>query len=101
MKGLNKDEIFKLLKENKVQLIKYNIKRIGLFGSFIRGDNDDNSDVDFMVVFEEGKKNFDNFIGLVFFLEKILDRKVDLLTIESLSPYMKTKILKETHFETI
>lgn len=101
MKGLSKDNIFKLLRENKVQLLKHQVKRIGLFGSLIRGDNDDSSDVDFLVVFQEGKKNFDNFMGVALFLENILDRKVDLLTIEALSPHMKSKILKEAYFETI
>ncbi len=56
---------------------------------------------DLLVEFDEGKKNYDNFIELVFFLESLLQRKVDLLTIEALNPYMKPKILKEAYFETI
>ena len=46
----------------------------------------------------EGKKNYDIFIELAFLLEDLLQRKIDLLTIEALNPYIKPKILKETYF---
>ncbi len=101
LKGLNKDEIFKRLKENRKELLRFHVKKIGLFGSFLRGNNDDNSDIDFLVIFEEGKKNYNDFIELAFFLEDLFHRKVDLLTEESLSPYMKTNILPEVYFESI
>ena len=101
MKALNKEEIFKLLKHNKEKLKKHYVKKIGIFGSVLRGDNTNESDIDFIVEFEDGKKNYDNFIELAFLLERLLQRKVDLLTIETLSPYMKPKILKETYFESI
>lgn len=101
MEDLTKQQILKLLKQNKEQLLKYHVKKLGLFGSFLRGDNNDMSDVDFLVEFKEGQKTFNNFIELAFFLEDLLNRKVDLLTIDSLSPYMKPKILKEVLFESI
>jgi len=101
MKALNKDEIFKLLKQHKEKLKNYSVIKIGLFGSVLRGDITDESDIDFIVEFEEGKKNYDNFIELAFLLENLLQRKVDLLTIDALSPYMKPKILKEAYFESI
>ncbi|KKL74658.1 hypothetical protein LCGC14_2062700, partial [marine sediment metagenome] len=99
MKALNKEEIFKILKQNKEKLKKRHVLKIGIFGSVLRGNNTNESDVDFIVEFEDGKKNYDNFIELAFLLEHLLQRKVDLLTIEALSPYMKPKILKETYFE--
>jgi predicted nucleotidyltransferase len=45
-----------------------------------------------------GKKNFRNFIHLAFFLEDLLNRKVELVTPESLSPYLKPNILKEIEY---
>ncbi len=51
--------------------------------------------MDFLIEFEQGKKNFDNFIDLAFYLEGLLGRKVELITPESLSRYMGPKILKE------
>ncbi len=101
MKALNKEEIFKLLKQHKEKLKKHHVIKIGIFGSVLRGDNTNESDIDFIVEFEDGKKNYDNFIELAFLLERLLQRKVDLLTIEALSPYMKPKILKEAYFELI
>ena len=101
MKPLIKEDIFKLLKENKEKLKKHHVKKIGLFGSILRGDQTNESDVDLIVEFEEGKKSYDNFIELAFLLENLLQRKIDLLTIEALNPYMKPKILKEAYFESI
>ena len=101
MKALNKEEIFKLLKQHREKLKNYYVIKIGLFGSVLKGNNTNESDIDFIVEFEEGKKNYDNFIELAFFLENLLQRKVDLLTIEALNPYMKPKILKEAYFESI
>ncbi len=100
MKALNKEDIFKLLKQNKEKLKNYHVKKIGLFGSVLREDHTNESDVDLIVEFEQGKKNYDNFIELVFLIEGLLERKIDLLTIEALNPYMKPKILKEAYFES-
>lgn len=101
MQALNKEDIFKLFKQHKEQLKNHCVKKIGLFGSVLKGVNTNESDIDLIVEFEVGKKNYDNFIELAFFLEKLLQRKVDLLTIDALSPYMKPKILKEAYFESI
>lgn len=98
---LNREEILKLLRNNRHNLQKYGVKRIGLFGSFVREENNQESDIDFLVEFEEGMKNFDNFINLAFFLEELFNKKVDLLTQESLNPYLKPYILKEVQFELI
>ena len=101
MKVLNKEEIFKILKQHKEKLKKRYVLKIGIFGSVLRGDNTDESDIDFLVEFEDGKKNYDNFIEVAFLLERILQRKVDLLTMEALNPYIKPRILKEAYFESI
>jgi len=101
MKSLNKEEIFKLLNQHREELKNYNVIKIGLFGSVLRGDNTKESDIDFIVEFEEGKKNYDNFIEVAFLLENLLQKKVDLLTMEAINPYMKPKILQEAYFESI
>ena len=101
MKAISKEDIFKLLKQHKAKLKNQYVKKIGLFGSVLRGDNTNESDVDLIVEFEKGKKNYDNFIDLVFLLEDLFQKNVDLLTIDALSPYMKSKILKKAYFESI
>jgi len=72
-----------VLKEHKKELKeKYGVKRIGIFGSFARGEQNERSDVDVIVEFENGKATLDNFMELTELLEKIFGRKVDLLTKE-------------------
>ncbi len=71
------------------------VYRFGLFGSFVTGKQNADSDVDILVEFKPGEKTFDSFMNLAFLLEDILGRKVDLVTPESLSPYIGPKILAE------
>ena len=64
------------------------VRRIGLFGSFVRGERRPDSDVDLLVDFEPLGKTFDHFMELSFLLEEVLQRRVELVTPESLSPYL-------------
>jgi predicted nucleotidyltransferase len=96
-----KQEIFNLLNQSRSQLKKLGVKRIGLFGSFVRGEQIDNSDVDLLVEFEPQQKTFDNFMELSFFLEDILKNRIDLVTTESLSPYIGPHILKEVEYASL
>jgi uncharacterized protein len=94
----DKKQIFERLNEHEAELRRFGVKRFGLFGSFQRGQQSSKSDVDFLVEFEIGKKSFDNFMNLAFFLEDLLERKVDLVTTESLSPHIGPKILREVEY---
>lgn len=67
--------------------------KIGIFGSYAKGLQNDKSDIDILVEFE--KPSYDNFIELSFYLEDLFHKKVDLLTPNSLSPFMKTSVEKE------
>ncbi len=72
---------------------RFHVKRIGLFGSFARGDEKETSDVDIMVEFE--KPTFNNFMNLAFFLEDLFGRRVELVTPDSLSPYIASYVARE------
>ncbi len=74
---------------------KYNVTKIGVFGSFARGEGKEGSDVDVLVEFREGYKTFDNYMELKFFLEDIFSHNVDLVTIKALKPQLKEDILQE------
>ncbi|MBF0463891.1 MAG: nucleotidyltransferase family protein [Nitrospirae bacterium] len=74
---------------------KYGVRKIGIFGSFSRGEEREFSDIDILVDFNEGAKNFDNFMELKFFLEDLFGRKVDLVTVYALRPQFKESILSE------
>lgn len=93
---VNKASVLSLLKANEPQLRAYGIQRMGLFGSFARDHAiHKKSDVDFLVDFKKGEKTFRNLMNLGYFLEDLLGRKVELVTTESLSPYIGPRILKE------
>jgi len=83
---------------------KYKVKRIGLFGSYLRGEQKKDSDIDILIEFDENAFDsnftgyFDNYMELKAFLEKILDKKIDLLTVEMISPYIQPNILKEVDY---
>jgi len=90
-----KELIFKRILDEKKQLAFYGVKNIGLFGSFVRGDQTPLSDIDILVEFAPEKHTFDNFMEVAFLLEKILGRKVELITKEALSPHIGPHILRE------
>lgn len=74
---------------------KLGVRRIALFGSLARGEARPDSDVDVLVEFGPGEKNFDRFLALANLLEDLLGRRVDLVTTEALSPYIGPHILAE------
>ena len=71
------------------------VVRLALFGSVLRGEATADSDVDILVEFEPGAKSFDRFMALAELLEDRLGRPVELVTTESLSPYIGPRILAE------
>jgi predicted nucleotidyltransferase len=75
---LTKASIVRALREQDEDLKRFSVRRIGLFGSFARGQQHSASDIDFVVEFE--KPTYDNFYGLSIFLENLFDRKVQILT---------------------
>ena len=83
-----------ILKKNKPVLEKvYKVREIGIFGSFARGEEHDDSDLDLLVEFSEPVGW--EFIDLKEYLEEIFDREVDLVTKNALKPQMRNRILRE------
>ncbi len=94
--GKSFEEIKRFFDKNKLRLRdRYGVKNTGIFGSIIRGEETQRSDIDILVEFEDGKETFKNYMGLKFFLEDTLKKKVDLVIIETLKPLIKDDILKE------
>lgn len=87
-------EVVDLLKRHLTEVkSRFGVRRIGLFGSYARGEQRRGSDVDIIVEFKE--PTFDNFMDLVFFLENLLGREVDLVTPNSLSPHIRPVVERE------
>jgi len=89
------EEIKNILAEHRGELRqKYKVKKIGVFGSFVRGEQRKRSDIDLLVEFEETPSLFE-FMDLEEYLSKILGLKVDLVTKDALKPRIGEQILRE------
>lgn len=75
-------------------LKKYGVKKASLFGSFVRGEETPQSDIDMLVQFEEGKSLLD-LIGLEMELEETFQRKFDVITYKSVHHLLRNSILGE------
>lgn len=91
-------EIVQILQEYRDRVRALGVRRLGLFGSFVREAARPESDVDVWVEFEPGRKTFDNFMELAFLLEDLFQRPVELVTPESVSPYIRPYIESELEY---
>ncbi|MBN2373335.1 nucleotidyltransferase family protein [bacterium] len=91
-------EIEKIIQQNKKELKeKYGLKEIGIFGSYVKGEQGENSDIDVLVEVER-PMGFVKFIKLENHLSQILGIKVDLVTKKALKPYIGRRILQEVQY---
>src|SRR5438309_1228033 len=94
----SKDQLLALIAEHQQQLKALGVKRCGIFGSFVRDDPGRASDTDLRVELEPGRKSFDKFMQLAFLFEELFGRRVDLLTLESLIPYLGPYIVRKMEY---
>lgn len=99
-KLITKTDIIKELQANEKNLLAYGVKEIGLFGSFLTNNANTQSDIDLLVDIKKENKTFKNFMSLNYFLENLFNRKVDLVTKQSLSPFIGPHILKSVEYVT-
>jgi predicted nucleotidyltransferase len=95
---LNKKAIIQILIAQKQILLEFGVEQIGLFGSFLRHEENADSDIDFLVNLRKEKKTFKNFMALNYFLESLFNRKVELVTKQSPSPYIGPHILSTVEY---
>ncbi|MEK6800678.1 MAG: nucleotidyltransferase domain-containing protein [Nanoarchaeota archaeon] len=82
--SLSSKKIINKIEEKSKDIKKYDVRKIGLFGSFIKNKQHKNSDIDIIVTFD--KETFDNYMDLLFLLERMFKRKVDLVIEKDLHP---------------
>ncbi|MHB8173458.1 MAG: nucleotidyltransferase family protein [Nitrospirota bacterium] len=92
------DPLELIIKQREILKKKYGVRKIGIFGSFARGSASKGSDVDVLVEFRKGRKKFDNYMDLKFFLEDVFKRDVDLVTEQALKPQLKSEILHQVKY---
>ena len=90
--------IMQKIEDNMDKINIFGVKKIGLFGSYVKDEQELESDLDFLVEFEEGKKTFDNYMDLKFLLESMFNRNVDLVVFEALKPDLKPHILETVKY---
>lgn len=90
-----KEDLVNRIRQRRSELQALGIASIALFGSFARGTQKRRSDVDLLVNFTAGEKSFDHFMEASFLLERIMSRKVRLITGDSLTPAFKARIEKD------
>ena len=90
-----KEDPLEELKKTLIDVLrKHDVKKAALFGSIVRGEATDESDIDLLVEFE-GRKSLLDLAGLKLDLQEIVRRNVDVLTYKSLHPLLKERILRE------
>ncbi|GIW47698.1 MAG: hypothetical protein KatS3mg078_1575 [Deltaproteobacteria bacterium] len=91
------ETILKKLKEHKEELIRcFSVKKIGVYGSYARGEQTSESDIDIYVEFDMESLTYERYLGLIEYLEKLLGRKIDLVTKDGVEtiriPHIKEEI---------
>jgi len=81
---LKKQKVLKKIEINKLKIVSLGVKKIGLFGSVLKGSQNKKSDIDILVEFQS--ISFDKYTELLFLLEKMFKRKIDLIVESSLRP---------------
>jgi len=89
---LTKEEIIQKIEENKEKIRSFGVSELTLVGSYARDEANEDSDIDFVVEFEENRGSYDDFVHLVQFLKDLLGKEIELgekhLIREELKPYI-------------
>ena len=91
-----KDYILSKIRSHKTELYKFGVQSVGLFGSYVREEQSEGSDIDILIDFNPGKENFDNYMMICDYFEKLFKKeRVEIVTKNGLSPHIGPSILKE------
>ena len=91
-----KENILDTLKLHKSELSQFGISTLGLFGSYVRDEQSEKSDIDLLIDFKPEEENFDNYMAVYDIFEKLFkNEKIEIVTKNGLSPYIGPKILNE------
>lgn len=92
------DEIMNALNSNMNAIKKFHVIKIGVFGSFVRGEHSSSSDIDILVDFEENQETLDNYMDLRFYLEDLFARPVDVVISSVIKESLKKSIVESVRY---
>ena len=91
-----KDYIISAIETNRPEFNRLGVRNVGLFGSYSRDEQSVKSDIDILIDFNPEMENFDNYMAVCDIFEQLFkNEKVEIVTINGLSPYIGPKILNE------
>ena len=96
---VTRDHILKTLREHKIELSKFGVSKLGLFGSYIRNEETADSDIDLLVDFNPELENFENYMAVYDVLEMLFKgEKIELVSKNGLSKHIGPEILNEVEY---
>jgi len=95
---MTREEVIEVLSLHKQELSTlFGVTKLGLAGSYARGEATEESDIDVIVEIQSDNK-FRSFFNLLYFLEEAFHRKIDLATEASLKSLVRERILRDIHY---
>lgn len=98
MTAQTKQAVLSAIEAHSEEIKAVGVRKLGVFGSFVRDEQTAESDLDVLVEFDPPQKTFDNFMKVSLLLEELCDRRIGLVTTESLSPYLGPHIVREVEY---
>jgi predicted nucleotidyltransferase len=96
---MSRDEVLRTIRDNIDAVHALGVARLRLFGSVLAGAAGERSDIDLLVDFRPGEKNFDNYMDLRILLEDLFPgRRIDLITTESLHPKLRPSVIAQAEY---
>lgn len=96
---ITKDYILNAIRKHRSELSRFGVHSVGLFGSYVRNEQTEKSDIDLLIDFDPEKENFDNYMALCDYLDLLFrNEKVEVVTKNGLSPHIGPAILKEVRY---
>ena len=92
------EDIIRKIMQNEIEIRNFGVRRLGVLGSFVKGNNTENSDVDILVSFEDVPKIAKAYFGLKFYIEDLLNMEVDLCRDKDIRIELKDEIMKSVKY---
>jgi predicted nucleotidyltransferase len=94
-----KDYILTAIRKHRSDLSQFGVQSVGLFGSYVRNEQTEKSDIDLLIDFDPEKENFDNYMAVCDYLDLLFrNETVEVVTRNGLSPHIGPAILKEVQY---
>jgi hypothetical protein len=98
MKDLTKEKILEIIHKNRIKIKNFGVKKLILFGSFARDEQNKDSDIDFLVEFKKNRGLFDDKVGLLILFEKLFNREIDIVKTNCIREELREEILEGVQY---